>query len=55
MLKDFPNRLDSVVGGDVIDNQIDDPAPINFLAMVQRVREFQDVPCLGKDPKRRGY
>ena len=34
VLKDFPNRVDAVVGCDVIDDQVDDPAPTDFLAVV---------------------
>jgi hypothetical protein len=34
MLKHFPNRVDAVVSRDVIDDQVDDPAPIDFLAVV---------------------
>jgi hypothetical protein len=43
MLKHLPNRVDPLVGRDVVDDQVDDPAPIDFLAMVQGVREFQEV------------
>jgi hypothetical protein len=43
MLKDLPNRVDSLVGGDVINDQVHDPAPIDYLAMVQSVREFRGI------------
>ena len=42
MLKHFPKRVDSLIGGDFVDDQVDDPATIYFIATVQRVREFHN-------------
>ena len=34
MLKHFANRIDPLISRDFIDNQVDNPAPVDFLAMV---------------------